>query len=50
MTENDINKIISQGEGVSIEFKKAKESIPANLFETICAFFKQEWRCYSIRC
>ncbi|GHS86824.1 hypothetical protein FACS1894201_07870 [Bacteroidia bacterium] len=38
MTQSDIEKIIAQGEGVSIEFKKAKEKVPASLYETVVSF------------
>ena len=38
MTTSDIEKIIAQGEGVSIEFKKAKEKVPASLYETVVSF------------
>jgi ATP-dependent DNA helicase RecG len=37
----DIEKILRQGEGISIEFKKSKEEIPQNLFETVCAFLNR---------
>ena len=30
--------IIHQGEGVNIEFKKAENALPKNLFDTVCAF------------
>jgi len=38
MTIEEIDKIIAQGEGVSIEFKKAKEKVPASLYETVVSF------------
>ncbi|MDR1973969.1 MAG: putative DNA binding domain-containing protein [Bacteroidales bacterium] len=38
MTISDIEKIINQGEGVSIEFKKAKEKVPQSLYETVVSF------------
>ena len=38
MTVEEIDKIITQGEGVSIEFKKAKEKVPASLYETVVSF------------
>ena len=34
-------KIISNGEGVSIEFKECKTSVPKSAFETICAFLNR---------
>jgi ATP-dependent DNA helicase RecG len=38
MTIEDIDKIITQGEGISIEFKKAKEKVPQSLYETVVSF------------
>ena len=38
MTVKEIDKIIAQGEGVSIEFKKAKDKVPASLYETVVSF------------
>jgi len=38
VTTVDIEKIIAQGEGVSIEFKKAKDRVPTSLYETIVSF------------
>jgi ATP-dependent DNA helicase RecG len=38
MTVEDIEKIIAQGEGVSIEFKKAKEKVPVSMYETVVSF------------
>jgi len=38
MTVEEITKIITQGEGTSIEFKKAKEKVPASLYETVVSF------------
>ena len=36
-----IKSIIAQGEGVEIEFKKAYDALPRNVFETICAFLNR---------
>ena len=36
-----LQDIISQGEGLTIEFKKAKNRLPNNLFETVCAFLNK---------
>ena len=36
-----IKHIISQGEGISVEFKKVKSELPQNLFETVCAFLNR---------
>jgi ATP-dependent DNA helicase RecG len=38
MTAKDIENIIAQGEGVAIEFKKAKEKVPQSLYETVVSF------------
>jgi len=38
MTVEEITKIIAQGEGTSIEFKKAKEKVPTSLYETVVSF------------
>lgn len=37
----NISHILSKGEGISIEFKKAKNKLPETLFETICAFLNR---------
>ncbi|MEO6682896.1 MAG: RNA-binding domain-containing protein [Ginsengibacter sp.] len=42
MTENELNTIIANGEGVRIEFKKAEKEVPKSLYETICAFMNKE--------
>jgi len=38
MTVDDIKKIIAQGEGISIEFKRAKEKVPQSVYETVVSF------------
>ena len=38
MTASDIQKIIAQGEGLSVEFKKAKGKVPSSLYETVVSF------------
>ena len=38
MTKEEINRIIAQGEGINIEFKKAKEKVPKSLYETVVSF------------
>ncbi len=37
----NIKNITSQGEGLKIEFKKAKNKLPDNLFEMVCAFLSK---------
>lgn len=41
MTINRIKNILLQGEGIRNEFKQAKEKLPENLFETICAMLNR---------
>ena len=41
MTINRIKNILSQGEGIRNEFKQAKDKLPENLFETICAMLNR---------
>jgi len=41
MNVDRIAQLISQGEGISLEFKKAKNALPESLFETICAFLNR---------
>lgn len=42
MTQEEIQKCIKKGEGVTIEFKKATTALPKNFFETVCAFLNRE--------
>lgn len=41
MTEKEIQNILNQGEGVTVEFKSAGKELPKNLFETVCAFLNR---------
>lgn len=41
MTQQKVLKILSAGEGISIEFKQARTSLPENVFESICAFLNR---------
>lgn len=43
MTLEDILKLIQQGEGVIIEFKEAKNAVPADFYETVVSFAKYSW-------
>lgn len=36
-----IRKLIKEGEGFTVEFKKCKDSLPSSVFETICAFLNR---------
>ena len=38
---NELLEIINSGESVTVEFKKATNKLPHNLFETICAFLNR---------
>jgi hypothetical protein len=38
MTLDDIKNIIQQGEGLKIEFKEAKDSVPQSFYETVASF------------
>ena len=42
MTKSEIQHIINKGEGLTIEFKTAKNKLPNNLFETVCAFLNRD--------
>ena len=41
MSIDRIKNILSQGEGIRNEFKQAREKLPENLFETICAMLNR---------
>jgi len=41
MTIDHIKNILSQGEGIRNEFKQARDKLPENLFETICAMLNR---------
>lgn len=40
MSEN-IKQLLEQGEGVSVEFKKATSQLPESFFDTVCAFLNR---------
>lgn len=42
MTPEELNKIIAQGEGVSVEFKRCGNLPEADTFETICSFANRQ--------
>jgi len=42
MTEQELENILAQGEGITVEFKEAKENLPKSLFESICAFLNTD--------
>ena len=37
----NISQLLEQGEGISLEFKRAGNKLPESLFETICAFLNR---------
>ncbi|MDY0279825.1 MAG: putative DNA binding domain-containing protein [Salinivirgaceae bacterium] len=41
MNTEKIKELIQQGEGLTIEFKRSREDLPVNLFETGCAFLNR---------
>jgi ATP-dependent DNA helicase RecG len=38
MTTAEIDRIIARGEGIDIEFKRAREKVPHSLYETVVSF------------
>ena len=38
MTEKELLRYVESGENLRVEFKESRDKLPANLFETICAF------------
>jgi len=42
MTEKEVQNIVNKGEGLTVEFKTAKNQLPKNLFETVCSFLNRE--------
>ena len=38
---NRFEELIAQGEGISVEFKECKDSLPKSIFETICSFLNR---------
>lgn len=38
---NRFSEKISQGAGISVEFKECKQSLPKNVFETVCSFLNR---------
>jgi ATP-dependent DNA helicase RecG len=41
MNKAGIKKLISKGEGISIEFKECRNKLNKNVFESICAFLNR---------
>jgi ATP-dependent DNA helicase RecG len=42
MTTTEIQKMISEGEGLHVEFKRSHETLSRSVFETICAFLNRK--------
>ncbi len=42
MTLNQIREDLAKGEGLHREFKEARDQLPRNLFETVCAFLNTD--------
>jgi len=41
MTKEQLEKILSCDEGITVEFKEARLSLPENVFESVCAFLNR---------
>jgi len=41
MNIKELKNILQKGEGFTVEFKKSQTGLPANVFETICAFLNR---------
>ncbi len=41
VNKENLLKLIKQGEGISVEFKKSKRSLNKDVFETVCAFLNR---------
>jgi len=37
----NLRQLLEQGEGISVEFKKATNQLPDNFFETVCSFLNR---------
>lgn len=42
MTSENIERLLQQGEGISIEFKQARRGLPRDVFESVCAFLNRQ--------
>ena len=38
MTEDELRRLIRNGENIRLEFKESRDKLPSGLFETVCAF------------
>jgi ATP-dependent DNA helicase RecG len=42
ITVEDLEELLSQKEGMSLEFKRAKTGLPSDAFESVCAFLNRQ--------
>ena len=42
MTKERVNRLLAEGESVSVEFKEARAATPASLYPTICSFLNHK--------
>ena len=42
MTTEQLESLLGQGEGISIEFKQARHALPKDVFESVCAFLNRQ--------
>jgi ATP-dependent DNA helicase RecG len=42
MTAENLERLLQQGEGISIEFKQARRGLPRDVFESVCAFLNRQ--------
>jgi ATP-dependent DNA helicase RecG len=42
MNKHELERILSKGEGLRVEFKKAQKGIPASLYDTVVSFLNRE--------
>jgi ATP-dependent DNA helicase RecG len=42
MTPGQLKRILTRGESVMVEFKEARDTLPRDLFETVCAFLNRD--------
>ncbi len=40
--QQHLKRLLSMGEGMRVEYKEAKNALPANLFETVCAMLNRD--------
>ena len=40
--QQHLKRLLSMGEGIRVEYKEARNTLPANLFETICAMLNRD--------